>query len=131
MRRSVICNEFGKGTGARDRLRRDEYPAAARSPSVEPVARGRAAYLTVSEIFPLEIRALAISIFYSAGTLVGGVGAPLPFGVLIGSGSRAQLLWGYLLGGGLMVAAAIAELFLGVAAERQSLEKISKPLQSR
>jgi MFS family permease len=90
-----------------------------------------AAYLTVSEIFPLEIRALAISIFYSAGTLVGGVGAPLLFGVLIGSGSRAQLLWGYLLGGGLMVAAAIAELFLGVAAERQSLEKISKPLQSR
>jgi MFS family permease len=90
-----------------------------------------AAYLTVSEIFPLEIRALAISIFYSAGTLVGGVGAPLLFGVLIESGSRTHLFWGYLLGAGLMIAAAVAELVLGVAAERQSLEKISKPLQSR
>lgn len=90
-----------------------------------------AAYLTVSEIFPLEIRALAISVFYSVGTLVGGVGAPLLFGVLIGSGSRTSLFWGYLLGAALMVGAAITELFLGVAAERQSLEKISKPLQSR
>lgn len=90
-----------------------------------------AAYLTVSEIFPLEIRALAISIFYAAGTLVGGVGAPLLFGVLIGSGSRTHLFWGYLLGGGLMAAAAVTEFFLGVAAERQSLEKVSKPLQSR
>jgi len=90
-----------------------------------------AAYLTVSEIFPLEIRALAISVFYSVGTLVGGVGAPLLFGVLIGSGSRTNLFCGYLLEAALMVGAAITELLLGVAAERQSLEKISKPLQSR
>lgn len=90
-----------------------------------------AAYLTVSEVFPLEIRALAISIFYSAGTLAGGVGAPILFGTLIDSGSRSHLFWGYLLGASLMIGAAVAELFLGVAAERQSLEKISTPLASR
>jgi MFS family permease len=89
-----------------------------------------AAYLTVSEVFPLEIRALAISIFYSAGTLVGGVGAPILFGALIASGVRSHLVWGYLLGAALMLGAAVAELFLGVSAERQSLEKISTPLAS-
>lgn len=89
-----------------------------------------AAYLTVSEVFPLEIRALAISVFYSAGTLVGGVGAPLLFGVLIASGARSHLLWGYLVGAALMIGGAITELSLGVAAERQSLENVSTPLAS-
>lgn len=56
------------------------------------------AYLTVSEVFPLEIRAMAISIFYAAGTLAGGVGAPALFGVLIGTGSRTYVYYGYLLG---------------------------------
>jgi MFS family permease len=88
------------------------------------------AYLTVSEIFPLEIRAFAISIFYAAGTLVGGVAAPLLFSHLISSGSRNQLFWGYMVGSPLMLAGAVAEAFLGVDAERKSLEAISAPLQS-
>jgi MFS family permease len=89
------------------------------------------AYLTVSEIFPLEIRGLAIAIFYAIGTLVGGVGAPALFGKLIQSGSRSALFWGYLLGAGLMIGAAAIEMILGVSAERQSLEKIAAPLSSR
>jgi MFS family permease len=89
-----------------------------------------AAYLTVSEIFPLEVRAMAISIFYAIGTLIGGVAAPSLFGALIQTGSRINLLWGYLGAAALMVLAAVTELSLGVAAERQSLEKISKPLSA-
>jgi MFS family permease len=88
------------------------------------------AYLTVSEVFPLEIRAFAISIFYAVGTLVGGVGAPILFAHLISSGNRSQLFWGYLLGAALMLLGAGTELKLGVNAERQSLESISTPLQA-
>jgi MFS family permease len=88
------------------------------------------AYLTVSEIFPLEVRAMAISLFYAIGTLVGGVGAPLLFGFLIGTGSRAAVSWGYAGSALLMVIAAVTELILGVAAEGQSLESISAPLTS-
>lgn len=88
------------------------------------------AYLTVSEVFPLEIRAFAISIFYAVGTLTGGVGAPLLFAHLISSGSRLELFWGYLLGAVLMLLGAGTELKLGVNAERQSLESISTPLQA-
>jgi MFS family permease len=91
---------------------------------------GSSAYLTVSEIFPLEMRALAIAIFYSAGTAVGGVVAPWLFGRLIDSGSRAALLGGYLIAALLMLAAAIVEIMLGVAAEQASLEKIAAPLSS-
>ncbi len=94
-------------------------------------AAASSAYLTVSEIFPLEIRALAIAIFYAVGTLAGGVGAPALFGYLIGTGSRTQLLYGYLIGAGLMVGAAVVELAFGVKAEGQSLESISTPLSSR
>ncbi|MFC6645592.1 MFS transporter [Granulicella cerasi] len=90
-----------------------------------------AAYLTVSEIFPLEIRAFAIAIFYALGTLVGGVGAPILFGVLIKTGSRPLVAAGYGLGALLMVAAAVCEHFIGVEAAGKSLESISKPLQSR
>lgn len=89
-----------------------------------------AAYLTVSEIFPLEIRAFAIAVFYSMGTLVGGVGAPLLFGVLIASHSRIHVGMGYLLGGLLMLAGAVCEHFIGVEAAGKSLETISSPLQS-
>ncbi len=89
------------------------------------------AYLTVSEIFPLEIRAFAISIFYAAGTLVGGVGAPILFGHLIQSGSRAAVFDGYLAGAILMLIGACAEAYLGIDAERRSLESIAGPLQSR
>ncbi len=88
------------------------------------------AYLTVSEIFPLEVRALAIAIFYSAGTAVGGIGAPWLFGRLIDTGSRAALFDGYLLAAGLMLAAAIVEVILGVDAEGASLEEIASPLSS-
>ena len=89
------------------------------------------AYLTVSEIFPLEIRGLAISIFYAVGTLAGGVGAPSLFGYLIGTNSRTYLEWGYFSGAFLMVAAAVVEAWIGVSAERRSLESIATPLSSR
>jgi MFS family permease len=89
-----------------------------------------AAYLTVSEIFPLEIRALAIAVFYAIGTLIGGVGAPILFGVLIQSGSRWHVAWGYLLGAALMLVASITEWTLGVEAEGKSLEAIAQPIQS-
>jgi MFS family permease len=88
------------------------------------------AYLTVSEIFPLEMRALAIAVFYSAGTAVGGVVAPWFFGRLIDSNSRTELFWGYLVAAALMLMAAVVEATLGVAAERTSLEKIAAPLSS-
>jgi MFS family permease len=89
------------------------------------------AYLTVSEVFPLEIRALAIAVFYAFGTLIGGVGAPALFGVLIQTGSRATLFWGYIAAAVLMLAAAIVEWTCGVAAERQPLESVSAPLSIR
>jgi MFS family permease len=89
-----------------------------------------AAYLTVSEIFPLEIRAFAIAVFYSMGTLAGGVAAPLLFGFLIASGSRSHVGLGYLIGGLLMLAGAVCEYFIGVEAAGKSLETISSPLQS-
>lgn len=89
-----------------------------------------AAYLTVSEIFPLETRAFAIAIFYAIGTLIGGVGAPALFGVLIASGSRTHVSLGYVLGALLMLVAAVCEIFLGIEAAGKSLESVSKPLQS-
>jgi MFS family permease len=89
------------------------------------------AYLTVSEVFPLEVRAMAISIFYAIGTLIGGAGAPALFGALIESNSRIHLVYGYIAAAIFMVIAAIVELTLGVAAEGQSLEKISKPLSAK
>ncbi|MDO8911667.1 MAG: MFS transporter [Phenylobacterium sp.] len=91
-------------------------------------AGASAAYLTVGESFPLEVRAVTISLFYAFGTLLGGVGGPALFGALIDSGERHQILWGYLLGGGLMIFAAIVEVFLGVNAERKSLEEVAPPL---
>jgi MFS family permease len=91
-------------------------------------AAASSAYLTVSEIFPLEIRALAIAIFYAFGTLAGGVGAPILFGWIIGTGSKTGLLIGYLVGAALMILGAIVEAFLGVDAERKSLEHVATPL---
>lgn len=91
-------------------------------------AAASAAYLTVAESFPLEVRALAIAIFYALGTGLGGVAAPWLFGTLIESGSRDQVLLGYLLGSGLMLAAAVLALFLGVRAERRPLESVARPL---
>jgi MFS family permease len=91
-------------------------------------AAASSAYLTVSEIFPLEIRALAIAIFYAFGTLAGGVGAPILFGWIIGTGSKTALLIGYLIGAALMIGGAFVEAFLGVDAERKSLEDVATPL---
>jgi len=93
-------------------------------------AGASAAYLTVGECFPLEARALSIAIFYALGTAMGGIAGPAIFGALIGTGARDQILWGYLLGGGLMLVAAVTEIFLGVAAEGRALEDIATPLSA-
>ena len=90
-------------------------------------AAASSAYLTVSEIFPLEIRGLAIALFYACGTLAGAF-APAIFGAIIGTGSRTALFWAYCFAGAVMIVAAIVEVFLGVKAERQSLESIATPL---
>lgn len=88
------------------------------------------AYLTVSEIFPLETRGLAIALFFATGTGVGGVVAPWIFGHLIASGSRVNLLYGYLASAGLMLGAAAVEAIYGVKAERQGLESLAAPLSA-
>jgi MFS family permease len=94
-------------------------------------AAASSAYLTVSEIFPLEIRAMAIAIFFAIGTLIGGVGAPILFGWIIGTGSRAALVAGYFFAAVLMIFGAVTEALIGVAAERRSLEEIAAPLSSK
>jgi len=87
-----------------------------------------AAYLTVSETFPIEVRALAIALFYAIGTGIGGVAGPALFGALIDTGSRASVFAGYLFGAVLMIAAAGMGWRYAVAAERQSLESVARPL---
>jgi MFS family permease len=87
-----------------------------------------AAYLTVSETFPLEVRALAIALFYAIGTGIGGVIGPTLFGALIDSGSRNSVFAGYLFGSALMVAAAIVAWRYCIAAERKPLESVARPL---
>jgi MFS family permease len=87
-----------------------------------------AAYLTVSETFPLEIRALAIALFYAVGTGIGGVAGPALFGVLIDTGSRASVFGGYLFGSALMIGAAFLAWRLCIACERQPLEHVARPL---
>jgi len=93
-------------------------------------AAASAAYLTVSESFPLEARALAIAFFYAVGTGLGGVAAPALFGLLVGSGERGEVLLGYLLGAGLMLAAAGVEVAIGIKAERQPLESVARPISA-
>jgi MFS family permease len=91
-------------------------------------AGASAAYLTVGEVFPLELRARTIALFYAFGTALGGIAGPAVFGSLIETGSRQEILYGYLFGGALMVLAALVEIALGVAAERKSLEDVAPPL---
>jgi MFS family permease len=91
-------------------------------------AAASSAYLTVSEIFPLEIRALAIAFFYAVGTGIGGIIGPWLFGVLIDSGSRMSVFGGYILGAVLMIAGGAVALRWGVAAERKPLEHVARPL---
>jgi MFS family permease len=88
------------------------------------------AYLTVSETFPLEIRALAIAVFYAVGTGLGGIVGPVIFGVLIETGSRTVIYGGYLVGSALMLAAAVIGGRYAVAAEGKSLEAVARPLAS-
>jgi MFS family permease len=91
-------------------------------------AAASAGYLTVSEVFPMEIRAMAIALFYSIATALGGISGPVIFGQLIGTGNAANLFIAYLVGAGFMVFAAVIEVVLGVRAEGQSLEKVATPL---
>jgi len=94
-------------------------------------AAASSAYLTVSETFPLEIRALAIAFFYAVGTGIGGMGGPWLFGWLIDTGSRWSVFGGYLLGAALMIAAALVAARYAVAAERKPLEAVARPLAAR
>jgi MFS family permease len=91
-------------------------------------AGASSAYLTVSEIFPMETRALAIAFFYAVGTAVGGIAGPLLFGNLIGSGHLNLVAIGFFVGAGVMALGGIAELAFGVRAEGVSLENIAKPI---
>lgn len=88
------------------------------------------AYLTVSECFPLEVRALAIAVFYALGTALGGIAAPWVFGALISTGDPYSVAGGYVFAAVLMVGAALVELWLGVAAECRALEDVARPLSS-
>lgn len=91
-------------------------------------AAASSAYLTVSETFPLELRAMAIAVFYAVGTGLGGIAGPLLFGRLIETGSRQEVFTGYLIGAALMLGAAVVLLIWGVAAERKPLETVCRPL---
>ena len=93
-------------------------------------AAASSAYLTVSELFPVELRGLAIAVFFAVGTAAGGLAAPAVFGALIETGSRVQVMKGYLVGGALMLGAAAVAAFLGVAAEGKSLEALAEPAPS-
>jgi MFS family permease len=89
-------------------------------------AGASSAYLTVSELFPLEARAMAIALFYAVGTGIAML-SPTLFGALIATQSKTNVNYGYILGAGLMIAAGIVAWFLAVPAERRSLEDIAKP----
>jgi MFS family permease len=91
-------------------------------------AAASSAYLTVAETFPLEIRALAIAVFYAFGTGLGGILGPTLFGQLIETQDRSYVLIGYLIGAGLMLLAAGVQARWGAAAERKSLEQVARPL---
>jgi MFS family permease len=91
-------------------------------------AGASSAYLTVSEVFPMETRALAIALFYAVGTAAGGIAGPLLFGQLIHTGDADKVAIGFFIGAGAMALGGVAELLFGVRAEQQSLENIARPL---
>ncbi len=93
-------------------------------------AGASAAYLTVSELFPMEARAMAIALFYAVGTGIAAL-SPTLFGALIATKSKTNVNYGYLLGAALMIGAGLVAVFLAVAAERKSLEDVAKPLTVR
>jgi MFS family permease len=94
-------------------------------------AGASAAYLTVSEIFPMETRAMAIAFFYATGTIVGGFGGPLLFGALIQSGQPSQIFIGYVVGAVVMIVGGIIQALMGVEAARRDLEDIAPPLSAQ
>jgi MFS family permease len=94
-------------------------------------AGASSAYLTVSEVFPMETRGMAIAFFYAIGTAIGGITGPLLFGQFIHSGSADQVATGFLIGGGAMALGGVAELVWGVAAEQKSLERVATPLSAQ
>jgi MFS family permease len=87
-----------------------------------------AAYLTVSEIFPMETRALCIALFYAVGTGLGGIIGPQLFAPMIATGKASEVFKALAIGAILMIVGGVVELFFGVAAERRGLEQIAKPL---
>jgi MFS family permease len=89
------------------------------------------AYLTVSEVFPMETRALAIAFFFAIGTGAGGITGPLLFAKLVGTGKVPDTVIAFSVGAGLMILAGVAEIIFGVKAERQSLESIAAPLTAQ
>jgi len=91
-------------------------------------AGASSAYLTVSEVFPMETRALAIAFFYAIGTAAGGISGPLLFSSLVSTGKVSDTVLAFSIGAALMILAGVVEIFLGVKAERQSLEDIAQPL---
>jgi MFS family permease len=91
-------------------------------------AGASSAYLTVSEIFPMETRALSIAFFYAVGTAAGGIVGPLLFGHLIASGNQDQVAIGFFIGAVVMSIGAIAEFLFGVKAEQKQLEEVAEPL---
>jgi len=91
-------------------------------------AGASAAYLTVSETFPMETRAMAIAFFYACATGVGGITGPWLYGHMIASGNRTTLFYGYLSGAILMFVAGVIEIWLGVDAEQRGLEDVAEPL---
>jgi MFS family permease len=93
-------------------------------------AAASAAYLTVSEVFPLEIRAMAIAFFYAIGTAIGGIVGPALFGKLIGSKSFTEAMVGFLIAAGWLIAAGITAFFLAVDAEEKPLEEVAEPLST-
>jgi MFS family permease len=91
-------------------------------------AGASAAYLTVSEVFPMETRAMAIAFFYAVATGVGGIVGPVLYGHNIATGNRTTVFYGYLLGACLMILGGLTEIWLGVNAEQRQLESVAEPL---
>jgi MFS family permease len=119
----ITANLFGKGL-----LTATTQTIAWSSIFFFASAASSSAYLTASEIFPLETRALAIACFYALGTAIGGSLSPALFGRLIESGSAWYVSFGYMIAALLMLVAAATELKFGIDAEQKSLESIAEPL---
>jgi MFS family permease len=115
---------------ASDSLSRWSFMALVMAAFFLASAGASSAYLTVSEIFPMETRALAIALYYAVGTAVGGISGPLLFGQFIHSGEIGQVAIGFFIGAAAMAVGGVAELFLGVRAEQRSLEDIAAPLSA-